>query len=197
MVCSPPPGPHPQLHTEPAPARDRTRQRAGFHEVPPALAARDPRHEPPRPGRAAVCGRTVARVRACGRCLGGVCPAGSGGGLPEALAGRPLPIGRGRLGQAVVACSRSGRATQTGCLHSVPGDPRHLHAPSGPAVAHDGDPGQRLARGTGPWGRSRRARRAPVARGDVLLGPARRNRPPPGRGAGGPVGPGRTGDRDG
>ncbi len=196
VVRSPPPCPHPQLHAEPAAARDRTGQFAGFHEVPPALATRGLRHAAPGTGRAAVGGRAVAGVRARGWRLGGVSPAGPGGELPAALVGRPLPFGRGRLGQAVAAHTRSGRATQAGCLHALPGDPGHLHAPSRPAMAHDGDPGKCLPRGTCPWGRPRRARRAPLPRGDVLLGPARGNGPPSGRGAGGPMGPGGTGDRD-
>ena len=168
-----------RLHSytpEPAAARNRTGQLAGFHEVPPALAARGPRHPPPGPGRAVVGGRAAAGLRARGRRLGGVRPPGPGRGLPAALAGRPLPFGRGRAG-AGCRCARPKRTASPG---GVP--PRRRAPPPSPSPSAADLPwltmatrGERLARGTCPRSGPRRARRPPGARGDVLLGPARRN----------------------
>ena len=179
MVRPPPPGPHPQLHPEPAAARDRARQRAGLHEVPAALAARGPRHAPPGPGRPAVGDRTVAGVRAGRRRLGGVSLPGPGRGLPAAVAGGPLPVGRGRAG----AGCRCARPRPTGQPRRGASTPSRA-TPVTFTLRADlpwltlATRGERRARGTGPRGRpatcSTRLRRP---WGHVLLGPARR---PPG-----------------
>ena len=131
-----------------------------------------------RQGRAGllVGGRAVAGVRAGRRRLGGSRPAGSGGGLPAAVAGGPLPVGRGRAG-AGCRCARPKRTASPGEV------PRPRRGPP-PSPSRSGltclgsrwRPGASASPEEPAHGPGRDVLDASAGiRGHVLLGPARRH----------------------